>query len=163
MKRPLMIILLYAMISSCNRATRTNENATDTLEKESTPLLTTLPSPIWSYDYNKDVAIKNRSMSNDSLNPRDLINLLNAENGDKLKLDFVKLSDDTIYVKIDSSTYMTQEMGTTGANSFMAIATYTLTELNGIKFVYFDFKEGDHAIPGTYTRKYFENRKVPIK
>ncbi|TJZ53610.1 hypothetical protein FAZ15_16380 [Sphingobacterium olei] len=163
MNRFLIIILLYTVISSCNRTTKTEENATETLEKESDKFSTMTPSPIWIYDYDQDVAIKNRSIPNDSLNPRDLINLLNAENGGNLKLDFVKLSVDTIYVKMDSSTYLTQEMGTTGANSFMAISTYTLTELNGIKFVNFDFKEGDHAIPGTYTRKYFENRKVPME
>jgi hypothetical protein len=37
----------------------------------------------------------------------------------------------------------------------MAIATYTLTEMAGIKYVHYDFEEGDHAEPGTYSRANF--------
>jgi len=37
----------------------------------------------------------------------------------------------------------------------MVAATFTLTELEGVEFVDFDFKVGDHAVPGTYSRQQF--------
>ncbi len=49
-------------------------------------------------------------------------------------------------------------MGTTGADDYMSTTTFTLTELRGIKYVNFAFEEGDHAVPGTYSRKYYIDR-----
>ncbi len=46
-------------------------------------------------------------------------------------------------------------MGTTGAAEFLATATLTLTEYDDIKLVNFVFDEGDHAVPGLYSRKDF--------
>jgi hypothetical protein len=43
-------------------------------------------------------------------------------------------------------------MGTTGATAYIEAVTYTLTSLKNIHYVEFDFKEGDHAIPGRYSR-----------
>jgi len=42
----------------------------------------------------------------------------------------------------------------------MATATYTLTEAKGINYVDFDFEEGDHAVPGTYSRESFKPEPV---
>jgi hypothetical protein len=39
---------------------------------------------------------------------------------------------------------------------FLAEATFALTEIEGIKAVNFNFQEGDHAAPGTYTRNDFD-------
>ncbi len=47
-------------------------------------------------------------------------------------------------------------MGTAGAQSYIATITYSLTELAEINYVNFDFKEGDHALPGTYKRTGFD-------
>ena len=49
-------------------------------------------------------------------------------------------------------------MGKTGADAFLAKATYTLTEHKRIAFVYFIFEEGDHAAPGKYSRENFKER-----
>jgi hypothetical protein len=53
---------------------------------------------------------------------------------------------------------ITQQMGTSGADDYMTTTTFTLTELKGIKYVNFDFEEGDHAVPGTYSRQYYIDR-----
>lgn len=65
-------------------------------------------------------------------------------------------SNDTLYVKIADANYLTQAAGTMGAQIYLSESTYSFTQIPGINFVNFDFKVGDHALPGTYTRKSFE-------
>jgi len=73
-------------------------------------------------------------------------------------LVFQKISKNTAYIKIVNDFYLTQQMGTTGADAFLAKATFTLTEYEGVDSVYFIFEEGDHAIPGKYSREDFKER-----
>lgn len=63
---------------------------------------------------------------------------------------------DTVTVEVINGRYLTQRMGTTGANAFLAAATFTLTEHADINAVNFVFKQGDHAIPGVYSRDMFK-------
>jgi hypothetical protein len=63
-----------------------------------------------------------------------------------------KIDGDTAHVRIDDEAQLTQAMGSTGATAYLQAITYTLTSLNSLNFVDFHFKEGDHAIPGRYTR-----------
>jgi hypothetical protein len=99
----------------------------------------------------------------DSLNPRSIISFLNKtdlgnETSHKIYLTLVKTSNDTIYLKIKNSFPLTQSIGTTGAMLYIAGVTYNLTELKTIKYVNLDFEEGDHAVPGTYSRDSFIDR-----
>jgi len=107
---------------------------------------------IWVYDYEKGIPVRNRPVNPDTLTPQKLLNIINT---DKIHADFVKISGDTIFVAIKESTYLTQQIGTAGAYDFMSTATYTLTELKGIRYVNYAFVEGDHAQPGTHSRKDF--------
>jgi len=91
-----------------------------------------------------------------TLSSSQLIDLLN-QNYPDIHLDFVKTSHDTIYVKIPESTKLTNEMGDTGAENYLASATFTLTELKNVKFVNINMKAGDHAEPGVYSRNDFES------
>jgi len=114
---------------------------------------------IWIYDYLTDMPLKNREVKADTLTVRKLILFINThKGGEKIHLDYLKSSNDTIFVTIKESTYLTQQMGTTGADDYMSTTTFTLTELRGIKYVNFAFEEGDHAVPGTYSRKYYIDR-----
>ncbi len=71
----------------------------------------------------------------------------------KLKLRNIK--GRVVTVEVINDEYLTQRMGTAGADSFMAEATFTLTEYDNIKFVNFIFEAGDHAAPGRYSRDHF--------
>jgi hypothetical protein len=102
---------------------------------------------------------KARPLQADSLNAVIIVGLINNGYPD-VKLQFTKISSDTIYVKIPKSTYLTQQMGTTGAEMYLANATYNLTELPNISYVNFDFIEGDHAEPGTFSKKDFEEEQT---
>ena len=78
------------------------------------------------------------------------------QNFPDIHLDLVKVSHDTIYVKIPDSKRLTEEIGNTGADNYLASATFTLTELKNIKYVNIDLKAGDHAEPGVYSRADFK-------
>lgn len=68
--------------------------------------------------------------------------------------------DDVMNVIIEDATFLTQQMGTYGAQEYLLHVVYAFTSLPDIKAVNFQFKEGDHAEPRTYTR---EDWNYPIK
>ncbi len=113
---------------------------------------------IWTVDNENSRAEKLKKPGDirlDTFSSAHLIQLIN-NNFPDIQLDLVKISHDTIYVKIPDSKKLTQEMGSTGAENYMASATYTLTELKNIKFVNFAMNEGDHAGPGIFSREDFK-------
>ncbi len=92
----------------------------------------------------------------DTLTAENIISYLNSNNP-SVKLDYVKTSGDTLFLKIADANYLTQQMGSSGSTVYMAEVVYNFTELPGIRLVSFDFQEGDHAQPGTYTRESFRD------
>jgi len=92
----------------------------------------------------------------DTMSAKSIIELIN-NNDDSIYIDYVKTSHDTVYVAIPNSQMLTEGIGSTGAEMFMASATFSLTELKGIHYVNFAFKEGEHAAPGVYDRTYFKS------
>jgi hypothetical protein len=94
----------------------------------------------------------------DSLSPENVIAYLN-NNNPAIKLVYNKVSGDTLFIKIPDATHLTQQMGSAGPEVYMAEAVYNCTEIPGIKYVTFDFEEGDHAQPGTYKREDFNTVK----
>lgn len=92
----------------------------------------------------------------DSLSVVSVTNYINGEDGN-IKLEYVKTSGDTIFLKIPDAEYLTQRMGSSGPTMYLAGVVYNFTELPGINYVNFDFEEGDHAQPGTYSRESFLN------
>jgi hypothetical protein len=61
----------------------------------------------------------------------------------------------TVFVKILDGGRLTQGIGSTGAQQYLAQVTFSLTSVPRIHSVDFDFEEGDHASPGTYDRQRF--------
>jgi hypothetical protein len=68
---------------------------------------------------------------------------------------FLGYSSDTLTVRIDEAGILTQQMGTYGADEFLKILTNALTEPDSIQYIKMDFEEGDHAVPGVYSRSDF--------
>ncbi|CAN5629286.1 hypothetical protein BH10BAC2_BH10BAC2_13800 [soil metagenome] len=105
--------------------------------------------------------IKLRPINIDSLNYKSIISFLNGGNSkstDNNYIVFKKISEDTLYIKINNTTSLTQRIGTAGAMLYLAKVTYNFTELKGITYVNMDFEEGDHASPGIFSRKSFYNK-----
>jgi len=120
----------------------------------------TFKNLIWVpvYDSTKgDYSLKQqRKVSPDTLNAEKLIKEINAS-WDGIKMEFKKISHDTVFVAIPKSEVLTQQMGSSGANSYLFSSTFILTELPKVKFVNYDFREGDHLAPGTFKRTDFKN------
>ena len=85
----------------------------------------------------------------------DVIQLIN-ENFPGIQMELIKVSNDTVYVKIPNATRLTQEIGNTGAENYFASATFTLTDMKNIKYVNFALQPGDHAEPGVFSREDFK-------
>jgi len=92
------------------------------------------------------------SLKSQTLNQ--VIEKLNEENP-QIILKLNRISNDTVFVQIDDSDFLTEQCGTAGADSYLASVIYNLTEFTNIEYVNFDFELGDHANPGTYSRANF--------
>ncbi len=156
-----IILILFTFTIACIDSKKENEEDILLLEEDTTDVEEAIidendPS-VWIYDYDADIPVKNREVHKDDFSVEQWIDFLNANN-EKVQLEFVKQSGDTLFVKIPESAVLTQQMGTTGADGYLSVATYTLTEFPGVNYVHFDFEEGDHAMPGIYSRQYYVDR-----
>ncbi len=87
--------------------------------------------------------------------PKILIDILNMRPSN-CKIDYVKLTGDTLIIRILDDEYLAEQMGTFGADYYMAETIYTLTENDLINFVRFEMNFGSHAGPGLFCRKDYE-------
>ncbi|SFB91165.1 hypothetical protein SAMN05421747_10254 [Parapedobacter composti] len=106
-------------------------------------------------------AQKNPDFDGGSLLTIDRITQLLANAYPQVVLTVDSTVNDTLHVQITDASFLTQQMGSSGAAMYLLEATYAYTELPGIQAVHFVFEEGDHAIPGTYTREHFETNSTP--
>lgn len=93
----------------------------------------------------------------DTLTPAAVIDFINQDDS-SIHIELVKISQDTIYLKIPDAAHLTQQMGSTGPTIYLAGVVYNLTEVPGINEVCFDFEEGDHASPGVFNRNSFKDK-----
>jgi spore germination protein YaaH len=150
---------LILLIISCNTAQRDDRKKVDTMEKgESGSKSSVVYQPaeaIWAYDYNQvseEFELKQlRAVDKDTLTGETLEKIIN-KTWPKVQVKFIGISNDTAFISIPESEVLTQQMGSAGAEGFMISTTFSFTELKGINFVSFDFEEGDHGVPGVYTR-----------
>jgi hypothetical protein len=128
----------------------------DSLDKDSI-LYVKSKALLWHVDDSKRLKISKPIVAGiDTMSAQHIIQLINS-NYDSIHLDYVKTSHDTIYVHIPNSEMLTEKIGNTGAEMFMASTTFSLTEIKGIHFVNYDFVEGEHAAPGVYDRNDFKS------
>ncbi len=168
MKNTILLFAIILFAIGCNSGTNETEEviidavAVDTPEMSGTeePVLnvTTKPS-IWTVEFEDQTKSeklkKPENTELGSLSATDLINVLN-ENFADVQLKYEKISHDTIFVTIPESEKLTQQMGSTGSYNYMAMTVFNLTELNNVKYVKFNFKEGDHSGPGVFSREDFK-------
>lgn len=113
----------------------------------------------WDSDFdtitNREYLIRGRMLDSISKSPNELIEILNLRPS-KCKIDYVNIIGDTIIIKILDDEYPTEQIGTSGADCFMAETIFTLTENDSIKFVRFEMDYGSHASPGLYSRKNYQ-------
>lgn len=113
----------------------------------------------WDSDFdtitNREYLKRGKMLDSIAKSPNELIEILNMRPS-KCKIDYVERIGDTLKVRILKDEYLTEQMGTSGADCYMAETIYTLTENELIQFVRFEMDYGSHAGPGLYCRKDYE-------
>lgn len=158
-----IIFGLFLFLSCTNNRSERNNIPQDTTNKiNANDYTEQFDDLIWSSDFDTikgDFVLRqHRKINSDTLTPEKLIKEINIV-WSEIHLVFRKISHDTLYVAIPDSYYLTQSIGSTGASNYMSSTTYNLTELKGIKYVNYDFEEGDHLSPGTVTRDDYTNHR----
>ena len=104
---------------------------------------------------NREFLKRGKMLDSLSRLPDELIRILNMRQS-KCKIQYVGITGDTLKIKILDDEYLTEQMGTDGADCYMAETIYTLTENDLFHFVRFQMDYGSHASPGIYSRKDYE-------
>ena len=143
--------------TGCNNRGKEHE------EQATTPLVTDSVSVktdahyYWEVNPNGRTGVemmKTTPISPDSMSVEMMLSRFNATYPE-IQLQYSRVSNDTLFLKIKKASYLTQQMGSSGAAGYLAELTYNFTELNAINFVALSFKAGDHASPGIYSRTDF--------
>lgn len=161
------VIILFAFVSCSSNSTEregdevevedTVYESSNTPGSDSAIVIKNNPD-IWSADFEATTnTYKIHKPANARLDTLSVQKLVSMVDADSIHVNYVKISHDTMYVVIPNSDYLTQRIGSTGAENFMATTTFTLTEMKGVKYVNYQFEEGDHASPGVYSRDDFKD------
>ena len=152
-RTPLFLLLL---VLACNQQ---NEKVVTTgkAEPQTEPVVSTPDIPAYNLKLNKNIwratddykKIKNPLATGNWLHADTLIAGLN-EYYENIFLEKIKISGDTIYTVIKNSKYLSEQMGSTGAEIYVADVVLNLTAVPGIKYVTINMQEGSHAQPGTW-------------
>ena len=164
----LSLLLLLALLSCENNAN--NKAATDSTENinpaaaDTAALGPELPVTdrrlyfLWEVDADQKTKRKNQQAKQAYYNVDTLITGLN-EQYPQIRLEKKRLSNDTLYTGIKDAQYLTEQMGSTGSEQYIAQAVLNLTAVPGINYVRIDFPEGSHASPDVWSRKSFSDYK----
>ena len=164
--RILISILCLALIFSCsnsandkaiNDSARSHELPDDSNEADVIEL-SKEDFYVWQVDNDKKTIKRNPRITDHYLNADTLIIGLN-EKFPKIKLEKLKQSNDTLYTQIKDATFLTEQMGSSGAEFYIAQAVLNLTAVTGVKYVSIDFEMGSHATPDVWSRAKFEDYK----
>jgi hypothetical protein len=159
MKNILLLAGIF-LILSCNNNSNNKTADGDTSLTEEEMDLAPEERLIWITEYDTTKAEfllkQQRQVNADSVNPQELVNIINGAWQD-VKMEFRKISHDTLYVAIPQSEFLTERMGSSGATEYLVAATYNLTEVKNVRFINYAFKAGDHLTPGTYSRDDFKD------
>lgn len=161
MKNGFLFIFLITVMVCCN--TKQPKKTVSTIDTTSFVIIADTAKIIkdshyfWSSDLDQKkglIMIRNRTIPADSLTVANMIQLLNNLYPE-IQLHYTKVSNDSMFISINKSTYLTEQIGSSGADAYLAEVTYNLTEIKGVNFVDIRFRAGDHASPATYSRTDF--------
>ncbi|MBI2730530.1 MAG: hypothetical protein HYX40_07250 [Sphingobacteriales bacterium] len=148
----------FLFLLSCNNSA---DNVTDKEVTNDTLSFGENPGDtLYFWNVNNEQSTRTKVYTEEVSNPnvQAIINGLNMVYPDIL-LQFNNVSNDTLNVSIPQSEKLTQQMGTSGASQYFATACVNLFEAHSINYIHFDFKEGDHARPGIFSRQQFADIK----
>ena len=114
------------------------------------------PTGIWECDNNADRIVFKQDIKNPTLN--EIIAKLNGVNESYKEpiIIFLKQDKNDVYLTVNDSEQLTERMGSAGAKCYLGEVVYSITSIDEINTVIFEFEEGSHAVPGKYSRTDFE-------
>lgn len=160
-------LLLLSLLFACNNnadkkadgdSTRLRDLPLDSSEAD-VEELTPDDYYVWKVNTEEKTIRQNPKLTQPALGVDTLIAGLN-EMYPKVKLEKVKLSNDTLYTQIKEADVLTEQMGSAGSEQYIAQAVLNLTAAKGVKFVRIDFEMGSHAMPDVWSRENFKDYKV---
>jgi len=159
-----LLFLLVILIVSCNRCNNASDNrtvnTTDSLSSDSissdTARLNDLPWITAIDPKTGNTHLQHFPGKTADITPQQIIKIANKKYP-RIQLQWVKKEGNTAYLRIPDATYLTQSMGSAGAEAYLSEITYSFTEVKDINAINLEFEEGDHASPGIYTRDQFKN------
>ena len=157
----LYLILVFSVfnfnISCVGENTSSSDENVDSTSLAPTVDTDLKKSILWTYDAEADTMVKTEVL--DSLTLHTVLDTLNSRYN-TANLQIEKQLGDTLFVKINDVSFL-EQFGSSGNYGFMAEVVYSLTEIPDVNYVFLDFEELDHATPGLYSRKDFDNKVKP--
>src|SRR5690554_2719823 len=154
----LLVLSTIMLLNGCVTDSSENNEIIDTLSNESVE--NTSAKLPYEVNYNEESGrfsiVENLDAETSPFNGTMLETALKNKYPE-IDLNVGNKRSDTLDVYIDDAIYLTQNIGTAGANAYMAEATFAFTTLDSIKTVNFIFEAGDHASPRTYQRSDFDD------
>ena len=158
MIRYLLALCLVALVVACNNEA-SNENKAAADAEPPQQWFATDTVIVW--DCSAEMKEKKKIFTpKDSVTvPQAFVNGVNKTYGE-IKMQFDRISTDTVYIKIPDATWLTDRAGNSGAEQYLSFAALNLLETKGVHYVYFDFTAGVHARPTTWSRRDFNDWKL---
>src|SRR5690554_4155100 len=152
----------FMLLNGCMTESTENNELADSLNTQDNQVVDSSTSTSLPYEvnYNEETgrfSIVENQETNTVPQTGEMLILALKNKYPEIELRLGDKRNDTLDVYIDNAFYLTQSIGTAGANAYMAEATFAFTSLDSIKTVNFIFEAGDHAIPRTYKRSDFED------
>jgi len=157
-----LIWIAVALIVSCNQSKTDQEveqadSPVVNVQENTTTIRIEAMLP-WTVDANEGTKTRNKETEGKELAADSIISAIN-QNYPNVLLEKIKQSSDTIYLEVKESTFLTQQMGSSGPAQWLAEVVINLTSVRGIKFVDIQLEQGDHAGPGTWRIEDFKSIK----
>ncbi len=171
MKKRLPFLVLLTVFVACNNNpkeanTRLDSSTTATEKSLKEPELSTGQAPVdksgyfvWEVDADMKTKKKNPMLQSQYFGIDTLIMGLN-ERYPQVLLEKKALRNDTLYAEIKNANYLTEQMGSLGAEQYIAQAVLNLTSVNGINYVRIEFEEGSHAAPDVWSKDAFDYKEL---
>lgn len=161
----LLPVLLVFLLLSCNNNAADTQTETTTLPPAADaaaigPELTDKTQfYVWEVDSDTKTKKQNPQLRPQYYSVDTLVMGLN-ERYPRILLEKKRIGHDTLYTQIKDAMYLTDGMGSAGAEEYLAQAVINLTSVEGIRYVRIDFEEGSHASPDVWGRDAFSDYKV---
>lgn len=152
MKNWTLVFLVLITACKCNNG-KDKQTAEDTL--------LVIPDTLLVYDVNSEAKTmkKYTEVPDSAFTAIRVVNGLN-EKYPSVQLQFVKQSNDTVYVSVPNNQHLAEQMGSAGSAAWYADAVINLTSIPGVNYVNIDMQRGSHAAPGTFGENSYKEYKV---